>query len=92
VVDSVDYAGTAVTQGASRGVVNASVDNTDVGGSNWTVQTSTYGTQGNKGTPKAQNDGYVAPALSTGSVQGAVFLAPREQSMPRATRVGATDR
>jgi beta-lactamase superfamily II metal-dependent hydrolase len=57
-VDSVAWS--TVPTGASRGVADASADNTDVGGANWTTQTSTYGS-GDKGTPAARNDGWVSP-------------------------------
>ncbi len=91
-IDSVGYATGAAVPGTSRGVIDASADNSNVNGANWVAQSSVY-FQANRGTPRARNDGYVAPAaLSTGSLQGAVFLAPQEQSMPRATRTGATDR
>ncbi|HEV2146305.1 MAG TPA: lamin tail domain-containing protein [Longimicrobiaceae bacterium] len=57
-VDSVAWS--SVPTGASRGVADASQDNTAMGGSNWTTQTSVYGS-GDKGTPGARNDGYVSP-------------------------------
>lgn len=57
-VDSVAWSSTPT--GAARGVADPSADNTDVGGSNWTTQTSTYGS-GDKGTPGGVNDGYVSP-------------------------------
>ncbi|HEX2095484.1 MAG TPA: lamin tail domain-containing protein [Longimicrobiaceae bacterium] len=57
-VDSVAWS--SVPTGASRGVKDASLDNTDMGGSNWITQTSVYG-GGDKGTPVARNDGYVSP-------------------------------
>ncbi|MEW5930466.1 MAG: lamin tail domain-containing protein [Gemmatimonadota bacterium] len=57
-VDSVAWS--SVPTGASRGVSDASQDNTAMGGSNWTTQTSVFGA-GDKGTPRARNDGYVSP-------------------------------
>jgi beta-lactamase superfamily II metal-dependent hydrolase len=57
-VDSVAWS--TVPTGASRGVADASADNADVGGANWTTQISTYGS-GDKGTPAARNDGWVSP-------------------------------
>ena len=57
-VDSVAWA--SVPTGASRGVANPSADNTEMGGSNWTSQTSLYGS-GDKGTPGARNDGWISP-------------------------------
>ena len=57
-VDSVAWS--SVPTGASRGVADASVDNTDMGGSNWTTQSSVFGA-GDRGTPGARNDGYVSP-------------------------------
>ncbi|MGQ0814848.1 MAG: lamin tail domain-containing protein [Gemmatimonadota bacterium] len=53
-VDSVTWA-TAMPAGNSRGVVDKWADNTDVKGSNWSTQTSTFGA-GDKGTPGAAND------------------------------------
>ena len=62
-VDSVAY--TSFTSGAAWGVVDPSVENTVVGtATNWSLQTTVYQTSGadqNRGTPKAQNDGYVTP-------------------------------
>ena len=63
-VDSVAY--TSFTSGVAWGVVDPSADNTVVGtATNWSQQTTVYQTSGtdvNRGTPRAQNDGYVAPA------------------------------
>ncbi len=64
-VDSVDW--TSTTAGVSRGVKNPSLDNSAVGGSNWQSSTTIYG-KGDKGTPRAQNDGYIAPAPAPGPV------------------------
>lgn len=57
-VDSVAW--TSMPAGAARGVKTPQDDNTSVGGTNWTTQTSTFG-KGDKGTPAAQNDGYAPP-------------------------------
>lgn len=57
-VDSAAWS--SVPTGASRGVANPSADNTEMGGANWTTQTSLYGS-GDKGTPGAQNDGWISP-------------------------------
>lgn len=57
-VDSVAW--TSAPAGAARGVKTPSADNTDVNGSNWQTQTSTYG-KGDKGTPRAQNNGFTVP-------------------------------
>ena len=57
-VDSVAWS--SVPTGASHGVVDASQDNVAMGGSNWTTQSSVYGS-GDRGTPGARNDGYVSP-------------------------------
>ena len=64
-VDSVAW--TSTPTGASRGVRDPSADNAAVGGANWITQTTVFG-RGDKGTPRARNDGYVAPA--TGTVAG----------------------
>ncbi|HEV2733266.1 MAG TPA: lamin tail domain-containing protein, partial [Longimicrobiaceae bacterium] len=58
-VDSVGW-GTSMPVGASRGTVDPSADNTDVKGAAWSTQTTAFG-KGDKGTPGARNDGYVAP-------------------------------
>jgi beta-lactamase superfamily II metal-dependent hydrolase len=57
-VDSVAWS--SVPTGASRGVANPSADNTEMGGANWSTQSSTYGS-GDRGTPGGRNDGYVSP-------------------------------
>jgi len=89
-VDTVTYPAGAALAGIAVGLTDPTADNSNAGGPPWIAQTTNYNRR-DRGTPRARNDGYVAPA-STGSMQGAVFLAPREQSMPRATRVGAPDR
>ncbi|HEX8361672.1 MAG TPA: lamin tail domain-containing protein, partial [Longimicrobium sp.] len=64
-VDSVAW-GTSMPAGGTRGVSNPTVDNPDARGSNWHTATSLFG-KGDRGTPGARNDGYVAPvgALTT---------------------------
>ena len=99
-VDSIAYTSSAaVTQGASRGVIDASADNADVSGANWAVQTSTFGTGVNRGTPGAQNDTYVAPAAARiGTVFGvtpaSATPAPSQPPMApsHASPAGASDR
>lgn len=58
-VDSVAW-GTAMPAGATRGVSDPAADNTDAKGSNWHAATTVFG-KGDRGTPRARNDGYVAP-------------------------------
>ncbi|MGH7663343.1 MAG: lamin tail domain-containing protein [Gemmatimonadaceae bacterium] len=60
VVDSVDY-DTGPPIGASWALTDPSSDNTVVPGTNWIESTSTFGA-GDKGTPNAQNDGYISPS------------------------------
>lgn len=57
-VDSVAW--TSTTAGVTWGVRDPSADNATVGSANWQLATSTFGA-GDKGTPGAQNNGYVAP-------------------------------
>ena len=64
-VDSVAWAST-VPAGSSRGLKQASASHADMMGSAWVTQTSTFGL-GDHGTPKAQNNGYVAPGGGGGS-------------------------
>jgi hypothetical protein len=73
-VDSVAYTSAPPTN-ASRGVRDASADNTDVGGTNWQTSTTLYNAV-DAGTPKAQNDGYIAPTQPTPLVRGGGSLAP----------------
>lgn len=75
-VDSVAWS--SVPTGASRGVSDASQDNTDMGGSNWTAQTSVFGA-GDKGTPGARNDGYVSPVPA--GEPAAVSVSPSSASV-----------
>jgi DNA/RNA endonuclease YhcR with UshA esterase domain len=74
-VDSVAYASTPPTN-ASRGVRDASADNTDVGGANWQTSTTSYNAVPDLGTPKAQNDGYIAPTQPTPLLSGGGSIAP----------------
>lgn len=91
-VDSVAYGSGAAVAGISRGVIDPSADNSDANGLNWAAQTTIYGA-GDRGTPRAQNDGYVAPAaLSSLSWQGAVPGAPRGTPSPEVTRAQSHDR
>ena len=57
-VDSVSWSST--TAGAAWGVKDPSLAHATVGGTNWQLQTTTFGL-GDKGTPAAQNNGFVAP-------------------------------
>lgn len=62
-IDSVAWT-SGWTAGTARGVVNAGLDNSNLNGSNWTHQASSYG-KGDLGTPKAVNDGAVPPTGAT---------------------------
>jgi|GEM_PF-440610 len=64
-IDSVAW--TSTTAGTARGVKDPSADNLVVGGTNWQAATTLYGS-GDKGTPGARNDGYVAPVLQPAAV------------------------
>ena len=72
-VDSVHWGTTSPPTGASRGVIDPSLDNTLMSGAgaNWSTQTSVYGL-GDKGTPGAVNNGGTVtpppPPPSTGNV------------------------
>ncbi len=57
-VDSVAWS--SVPTGASRGLRDASQDNTAMGGTGWITQSTVFGS-GDKGTPGARNDGWVSP-------------------------------
>lgn len=57
-MDSVAWS--AAPAGAARGLKDPTQDNADVGGSNWSTQTSVFG-KGDKGTPGQVNNGYVPP-------------------------------
>ena len=74
-VDSIAYTAAPPTN-ASRGVRDASADNTDVGGANWQTSTTPYNAVPDLGTPKAQNDGYITPTQPTPLVRGGGSIAP----------------
>ncbi len=57
--DSVAWS-TAMPAAATRGVSDPSLDNSNAKGSNWHTATTAFG-GGDKGTPGARNNGYVAP-------------------------------
>jgi DNA/RNA endonuclease G (NUC1) len=61
-VDSVHWGTSSPPNGASRGVIDPTLDNVLMSGTgaNWSTQTSVYGL-GDKGTPGAVNDGGVTP-------------------------------
>jgi endonuclease G len=61
-LDSVSWGTASPPTGASRGVIDPSLDNTAMSGTgaNWSTQTSVYGL-GDKGTPGAINDGGTPP-------------------------------
>ena len=67
-VDSVAYTAAPPTN-ASRGVRDASADNTDVGGANWQTSMTSYNAI-DLGTPKAQNDGFITPTPPAPLVRG----------------------
>lgn len=73
-VDSVAW-GTAPS-GTARGVRDPSADNANVDGGNWSAQTSTFG-KGDRGTPRLQNNGYIAP----GPVVATVTVTPASASL-----------
>ncbi|HZO19932.1 MAG TPA: lamin tail domain-containing protein [Gemmatimonadaceae bacterium] len=66
-IDSVAYAATQAVAGTAVGVRDPSAENADATGANWQAQTSTYGTAAvpDRGTPRAQNDGYITPTQPT---------------------------
>ena len=74
-VDSVAYTSAPPTN-ASRGVRDASADNTDVGGANWQTSTTPYNAVPDLGTPKAQNDGYITPTQPTPLARSGGSIAP----------------
>ena len=61
-VDSVHWGTSSPPNGASRGVIDPSLDNTQMSGTgvNWSTQTTVYGL-GDRGTPGAANDGGTPP-------------------------------
>ena len=74
-VDSVVYQAAQAAAGVAVGVRDPSADNTDANGSNWQAQTSTYGPGAtpDRGTPRAQNDGYITPTQPAPLVRGGVI-------------------
>ena len=84
-LDSVAWSSAA--SGAARGVLDPSADNADAGGANWALATSTYGA-GDRGTPGAQNDGYVAPPAQPAAV---AVTPPTATVTPGATQAFAAD-
>jgi beta-lactamase superfamily II metal-dependent hydrolase len=64
-MDSVAW--TSMPAGATRGVRDPSADNAAAGGANWQTATTPYGS-GDRGTPGARNDGYVAPVPQPATV------------------------
>jgi DNA/RNA endonuclease G (NUC1) len=61
-LDSVHWGTASPPTGASRGVIDPSIENTQMSGTgaNWATQTTVYGL-GDKGTPGAANDGATSP-------------------------------
>jgi endonuclease G len=59
-LDSVSWGTASPPTGASRGLTDASLDNTVMSGASWATQTTVYGL-GDKGTPGAVNDGATPP-------------------------------
>ena len=72
-VDSVVYVSPPI--GATMALRDASADNTDAKGTNWQTSTTPYNGS-DKGTPRAQNDGYITPTQPTPLVRGGGSLAP----------------
>ncbi len=75
-VDSVAWS--SVPTGATRGVSDPTLDNTNANGANWHTATSTYGA-GDQGTPGAENDGYVGAGGGTGEI-ASVTVSPASAS------------
>jgi DNA/RNA endonuclease YhcR with UshA esterase domain len=71
-VDSVAYAAAQAAAGTAVGVRDPSAENADATGGNWQAQTSTYGPSAtpDRGTPRAQNDGYTTPTQPVVSPRG----------------------
>ncbi len=67
-LDRAAYAtATSAQNGISRELKNPSLDNTNIDGANWTdASTSTVYGPGGRGTPGAQNGGFVAATMSLG--------------------------
>lgn len=87
--DSVAW--TSVPTAASRGVKDPAADNTLVGGTNWSTQIALFG-GGDRGTPGAENDGYVSPVPPGPPVT--VVMAPPSANIELGTGIllGATAR
>jgi len=83
-IDSVAFATAAgAVAGVARGVRDPSADNTDVLGANWAVQTTIYNTSGtltDMGTPRAQNDGFIAPPAPSPAAQNSARPAMSEKA------------
>ena len=77
-IDSVSYAEAQAQAGVAVGVRDPSAENADAAGSNWQAQTSTYGPGAtpDRGTPRAQNNGYTTPTQPTPLVRGVGSIAP----------------
>lgn len=71
-VDSVAWSST-VPAGSSRGLKQASASHVAMMGSAWVTQTATFGS-GDHGTPKAQNNGYVAPGGGGGGTASSLSV------------------
>lgn len=82
-VDSVFYSTRNI--GASWSLRDPSADNADVNGPNWQAATTVYDpANNNRGTPGAQNDGFVAPTAAPAP--------PKVPAITAATRHAATRR
>jgi hypothetical protein len=81
-IDSLSYSATTgqsqAVAGTAVGVRDPSADNADATGANWQAQTSTFGTAAtpDRGTPRSQNDGYIAPTQPTPSVGRGNLVGP----------------
>ena len=77
-IDSVAYSATQAAAGIAVGVRDPSAENADATGANWQAQTSTYGPAAvpDRGTPRAQNDGYITPTQPTPLVGRAEGITP----------------
>ena len=62
-IDSLSYSAAQAAAGTAVGVRDPSAENADATAANWLAQSSTYGTAAtpDRGTPRAQNDGYITP-------------------------------
>ena len=73
-VDTVTYPAGAALAGIAVGLTDPTAENSDASGPPWIAQTTNYNRR-DKGTPRAPNDGYVAPA-GAASPSSAVGVAP----------------